>query len=376
MSKQVSEAIKAKRKQHRQDHFTDADRQLFKSNKGNQKARVAARRENFAAQGNKSAADFNFDQHGKGHIGQQEIKHLRNQGHSRKDIMAAAKANGGELSERTQNRFARWGAAKEKAKAAANNPTPTPTGGTGNSGDNTAIGTGNQAGNNNEMNNSNNGSNNDVSGDGSAVGNNNTAAGNNNDIKGDGNAVGAENLVNNQDVNAGNTDFKQSQDNDQEIVNNGDNNYNYQRQDNSNRIYGGDTRVFNYQNSSNEGGGSPVSAATMGGFYEVNDSHAANAARLDRQVTMANDFAKDNMDTDWIAQGAIHKARNNTTVNPNQLDERIAAREANDFAQAKIDEVKMFGDLDGQSMDWTQPDPAKPVEKPDFEKMYNTYTDY
>ena len=91
---QVSEAIKAQRKQHRQDHHTDADRKIIRANKGDQKGRRAARRANWNAQGNKSASDFNFDQHSKGHIGGGEIRHLRKQGHSRDDIMAAAKASG------------------------------------------------------------------------------------------------------------------------------------------------------------------------------------------------------------------------------------------------------------------------------------------
>jgi len=132
MSKQVDAKTKAKRQQHRKDHYTEADRS-FKG-KG-QKARRAGRQENFNAQGNESAADFNFDQHGKGHVSGQEISHLRKQGQSRADIMSAARASGAELGGRTQRKFARWdakAAAKEKAKAVKAQPepvasTPTPT---------------------------------------------------------------------------------------------------------------------------------------------------------------------------------------------------------------------------------------------------------
>jgi len=130
----VDAATKAKRAQHRADHFTDADRQLFKENKGDQKGRRAARREGYAQQGNTSAADFNFDQYGKGHVGAQEVIHLRKQGQSRADIMSAAKSSGGEIGARAQKRFDRWdakAAAKEKAKAVTSavetTPTPTPT---------------------------------------------------------------------------------------------------------------------------------------------------------------------------------------------------------------------------------------------------------
>ena len=104
---------KAQRQQHRKDHNTKADRQ----NKGNRQERRAARMANFEAQGNESAADFNFDQHGKGHIGSGEVRHLRNQGQSKADIMAAARASGGELGGRVEKKFARW-EAKAKAKAA------------------------------------------------------------------------------------------------------------------------------------------------------------------------------------------------------------------------------------------------------------------
>ena len=127
MSK-ASEEIKAKRNQHRKDHFTDADWQIRRDNKGDQQGRRAARRSNFKAQGNTSASDFDFNQHGKGHVSGQEIRHLKNQGHSREAIMAAARSSGGELGNRVTKKFARW-----EAKLNNNNnnesttPAPTPT---------------------------------------------------------------------------------------------------------------------------------------------------------------------------------------------------------------------------------------------------------
>lgn len=111
MSK-VSETIKAQRQQHRKDHYTDADRALPREGR---KGRRAARQENFNAQGNKSASDFNFDQHGKGHVGGQEVRHLMQQGHSKDEVMAAAKSSGGEIGIRAQKKFSKWSAAKEKA---------------------------------------------------------------------------------------------------------------------------------------------------------------------------------------------------------------------------------------------------------------------
>ena len=84
-NKNITAKEKARRRQHRKDHATDADRQIMKDNKGDQKGRRNARRANFEAQGNDAAADFNFDQHGKGHVSGQEIRHLRKSGQSKKD---------------------------------------------------------------------------------------------------------------------------------------------------------------------------------------------------------------------------------------------------------------------------------------------------
>lgn len=119
MSTQTAkEKAKARRQQHRQDHQTKADRQVRKENKGDREGRRAAKAENFAAQGAKGASDFNFDQHGKGHVSNQELKHLRKSGASRSDIMSAVKANGGEVGKRAKNRIARW-----EAKAGQKPPT-------------------------------------------------------------------------------------------------------------------------------------------------------------------------------------------------------------------------------------------------------------
>ena len=126
MSKKATAKEKAQRQQHRKDHFTDADRQLFQDYKGDQKGRRDARMQGMSQQGNKTAADFNFDQYGKGHVSGAEVKTLRNQGQSRADIMSAAKSSGAELGKRTQKKFARWDA-KAAAKEESQPETPTST---------------------------------------------------------------------------------------------------------------------------------------------------------------------------------------------------------------------------------------------------------
>lgn len=331
MSK-VSQAIKEKRKenrqQHRADHYTDADHAL----KGkDSKERKAVREEAFNNQGNENAADFNFDQYGKGHVSGQEVRHLRKSGQSKEDIMAAAQASGGELGKRAQKRFDNWSAAKEKAEIVKENPvnpTPAPTPAP------TATATPTPT------------------------------------------APPASNTSPSVANNSGSGPVTTTQDNDQTSNINGDNNYVNQQQDNSVRNYGGDNRIFNYQGGGNSALDTPVSNATMSGFYDYDDSPAAQAKRLDQRVTTANDYAKDNMDTDWIAQGAIHRAGQNAYINPRALDDRIQQRENASFARSQVMGANIFGDMAKFNLDWKQPDPAKPVEAPDFDKMYNTYTDF
>ena len=103
------------------------------------------------------------------------------------------------------------------------------------------------------------------------------------------NGSGSGSNKNNQE-DIGNTTQTVTQDNDQTNTITGNNNYVNQNQDNSVRNYGGDNRVFNYQGGS--GNNSPASMATMAGFYAPDDSHSANASRLDRQVTQNRDNQK------------------------------------------------------------------------------------
>jgi hypothetical protein len=165
-----------------------------------------------------------------------------------------------------------------------------------------------------------------------------------------------------------------NQDNDINNTITGDNNYAYNRQDNSVRTYGGDTRVFNYKGSGNPELDSPVSAATMAGFYDVDDSPGARAGRLDQEITMAKDHAKGNMDTNFIAQGAIKAASQNSYINPGALDNRIRAREKASFAKSKVNEVNLWGDPDRYN--WGKPEDPEEVEKPDFEAIGKSYTDF
>ena len=147
--------------------------------------------------------------------------------------------------------------------------------------------------------------------------------------------------------------------------------------DNS-RTYGGSTRVFNYQGSGDPTKDTPVSAATMAGFYDVDDSPSANAARLDRQVDQNRQnqqYYKES--TANIAQNAIDNAAKNAYIDPAALDKRIAAREQASFDRSKTMGANIFGDMFAMKPPtWNSPKEPEKVEQPDFSQMYETYTKF
>ncbi len=286
----VTAKQKAQRQQHRKDHYTDADKSF--NGKG-QEARRAGRQENFKAQGNESAADFNFDQHGKGHVSGQEIKHLREQGHSRADIMSAAKANGGELGGRAEKKFARW---EEKARAKTGQ-----------------------------------------------------------DYSANGAAEEADKLKNSyidtirpgttseMDTAIKNTQKQDiTQDNDQTNTITGSNNTVWQQQDNSVRQYGGDNRSFVY-NGGNSGVDTPVSAATMGGFYDVDDSPAAQAAFHDLHDTLNRDAQKQSFGS-GARIASMYSGYNAASFDPAALEDSVNSSIQRSYDRATVSKANVFGD--------------------------------
>jgi len=313
--------------------------------------RKAVAQKSFDSQGPiQQASDFNFDTHSQGKVANREIKHLRKSGMSRQSIQEAAANSGVKIGGRAQKRFDNWDArraAKERVNGTPvaptpqepvpevnNTPTPPPT---------QTI----------------------KPAPGTEITPTPTPSPTPSPSPSDPNqpnpspspspypSTNIEDSFNNE--NEQNTDYTQelniNQDNDINTNINGDGNYVNNNQDNSIRNYGGDVRTFNYQSS---GGGtdSPVSAATMAGYYAPDDSHAANAARLDRQITQAGDYAKDNMNTDWIAQGAIHKASQNAYIDPAVLDQRVTERSEASKAKAHTMGEGIYGDIFGKMPQW------------------------
>ena len=379
----VTAKQKAQRQQHRKDHNTDADRSANKANKGNQRGRQSARKENFNAQGNESAADFNFDQHGKGHVSHQEIKHLRSQGASRGDIMAAAKASGGELGKKTEARFARW-EAKAKAKAASGQQGAEPI-----DPDQPANESPNTQGQNTNIENTqtqtvvqDNDQTSTVVGDNNTVDQNqdnsiDQQGGDNKSMVGQSGGSGSDQMnhqavmpadyasagadseaqklknsyidtirpgtTSEMDTAIKNTQQQDiTQDNDQTSTITGDNNTVWQQQDNSVRNYGGDNRSFVYQGG-NSGVDTPVSAATMGGFYDVDDSPSAQASFFDLHNTLNRDAQKQSFGS-GAKIASMYSGYNASNFDPAALENSINSSIQRSYDRATVSKANVFGD--------------------------------
>ena len=281
--------------------------------------RRAQRAQDFANQNIKKAKNFNFDQHNRKdvtdgtHVSGQEVKHL-NKTFGRKKAykaMQAQKDAGATFGKYAENKFNRMGArieARQKAKAArgstgqetnAIDDAQTGAGDSVTNNGNMAVGQDNIAGNNNtrvEGNDNIVGDNNTrVEGNDNQVGNNNTriesgrdtnigansgshsAGDNNSGIVGNNNAMAENNANNSIEKNV-------TQDNDMEANFTGSNNTVIQNADNSVTTYQGDNRSFIYNSTGGAQGqmyDTPGSMATLGGFYDANDSPAAQAGFVD-----------------------------------------------------------------------------------------------
>ena len=170
------------------------------------------------------------------------------------------------------------------------------------------------------------------------------------------------------------------QDNDITTTIDGNNNYVNNQQDNSIRQYGGDNRQFTYvggQNGGNPALDTPASAATMAGYWDVNDSPAKQASFVDMYSTINRDAQKQYSNVGHITQGAISRAAQNATINTNALDKRIYDREQYSRAKSDMMGMNLFGDMyKGTAPTWQRPEPQKEVETPDFDKLYDTMTDF
>ena len=287
----------------------------------NKKDKRAQRAKDFKNQKVKNVKDFNYDQHNrKGvegtHVSGQEAKFARQQGTRQEayDSLKAQKDAGATFGKRAQKQFDRMGekiaakndrqAAKERAQAAKE--AQRNMGGPGQ----TATNTG------------------DIS--------------------------QKTKIQNTQEQNV-------NQDNDINTDITGNNNTVVNNQDNSIRQYGGDNRslVINEANTGNQSGSGSkggyyntadkaISMATLGGFYDVDDSPGAQASFVDQQQTMNRDAQK-RFAGQGLATAAQYTGFRGGNIDMGGLQSRLDNKANEFFDMAKVQEVKTYGDRAGKT---------------------------
>lgn len=166
-----------------------------------------------------------------------------------------------------------------------------------------------------------------------------TVGDNNSGTVGNNNAVVDNNVDNTQEQ-------RVDQDNDITTSINGNNNTVLNNQDNSIRQYGGDNRSFVY-NSTGGGGGlydSPVSAATMGGFYDVDDSPAAQAKFNDMYSTMNRDNQKRYAGT-ALANFAKYGKTDARAYTDESMTNALSKMNQNSFDMSTVQTGLVLGDI-------------------------------
>ncbi len=146
--------------------------------------------------------------------------------------------------------------------------------------------------------------------------------------------------------------------NDNTIINN---------QDNSVRQYGGDNRSFVYKagKNSNPYESTPVSAATMGGFYDVDDSPAAQA----KFQSMYKDFNKDNSKR-FAGQALQAVSTFSKNFDPREYTAESMENAINRGTQYSFDRADrqtghVFGDIWNDNYiteEWKMPSAPAPIE--------------
>ena len=287
--------------------------------------RTTARNQSYASQGEISGvSDFDFSKRSGDTVEKGELAYLKNKGFSTESIANAAKESGLRIRKGAQDKLDSWASAKEKAQTVKANPLvkepvkepikePIKV----------------------------------------------TEASNANVVE-ELNTVPiykpitvdpAETLLNTSSSTNGtkvsqSQDQSVSQDNDINSTVTGDNNNVNISQDNSVRQYGGINKSFVYNASSNGKNymDTPVSAATMGGFYHDEDTPGKSASFVDRYTTMNSDYQKRFQNTNF-AQQAITKGAQNKAVDIGAIDQRVNDRAKANRARSSSMAGDIFGDM-------------------------------
>ncbi len=298
------------------------------------------RQDSYNAQNVTQASDFDFADRTKKKVGAGEVRHLRKQGYDRESIQQAAADSGLRIGGKAQQRFDRWDerrAAKEKAQQVVENPVKQPIEETSNANvdqepNTTPVPKPPIT----------------IPGDiivkpisppmpiADPFPSPNTSPSPNP-------STSIENEVEQSQ------DQEVNQDNDINSSVNGDNNNVNINQDNSVRQYGGVNKSFIYNSTNgNNYMDTPVSAATMGGYFHDEDSPAKSASFVDRYQTMNRDYQKQFSNNNF-AQQAITGAAQTAAIDVGALDQRV-----NDRAKlSRARSTSMAGDIFGDMFNFT-----------------------
>lgn len=160
----------------------------------------------------------------------------------------------------------------------------------------------------------------------------------------------------------------------------GDDNIVTNNVDNSVRQYGGDNRSMvintNGKGSLTKQLDGAATAATLGGFYDVDDSPAANASFVDRYNVMNKDMQKGFQDPSDFTNKAIGMANKFTQMDANRFDQRIQARQRKNESRSRLMFNDIFGDPSKKTADWQRPATPSVPEEPDWDDMYGKMTDF
>ncbi len=314
------------------------------------------RQDSYNAQDITQASDFDFSDRTKNKVGAGEIRHLRKEGHDRESIQQAAADSGLRIGKNAQKRFDRWDerrAAREKAKQVVENPVKQPVEETSNANveqePNTTpvpkptITTP------------------EVIIDKPITPKPTTTTTPTVPTTTSPNpSTSIDNEVEQSQ------DQEVNQDNDINSSVNGDNNNVNINQDNSVRQYGGINKSFVYNSTNgNNYMDTPVSAATMGGYFHDEDSPGRSASFVDRYQTMNRDYQKQFSNSNF-AQQAISKGAQNAAVDIGALDQRV-----NDRAKlSRARSTSMAGDVFGDMFNYTPQEfqARKPEDEEDTDK--------
>ena len=189
------------------------------------------------------------------------------------------------------------------------------------------------------------------------------------------------NMSPSQNVNQDNDITTTIDGNNNEVTNAQDNSITQNNIDNSDnrRFYGGSSRSFTY----NGGGGesrlydTPVSMATMGGYYDVDDSPAANAKFIDFYTDLNNQNQRAS-DKYYKANGTFNYSSDESRAfDPVRMMDRIDSSPQRSYDMADREAGLLFGDMwkwKNTLPRWQMPTPGTPIES-NVEDIAEEYTD-